>query len=69
VRGKTGTDGGGVGIYIRNSLRYKIVRQSTETGVEFLFVEIRLFNRVILVGLSRAGLGGLWFGCIRGCLF
>jgi hypothetical protein len=50
VRGRTGTDGDGVGIYIRNGLRYKIVRQSTEIGVEFLFVVIRLLDRVILVG-------------------
>jgi hypothetical protein len=41
VRGRTGTDGVGVGINIRNSLRCKI---------EFLFVEIRLLNRIVLVG-------------------
>jgi hypothetical protein len=35
--------------------------------VEFLFVEIRLLNRVVLVGSVRVG--GLWFGCVRGCLF
>jgi hypothetical protein len=40
----------GLVYYIRNSLRYKKVRQSTEIGVEFLFVEIKLLNRVILVG-------------------
>jgi hypothetical protein len=41
VRGRTGTDGVGVGIHIRNSLRCKI---------EFLFLEIRLLNRVVLLG-------------------
>jgi hypothetical protein len=30
VRSRTDTDGGGVGIYIRSSLRHTIVRQSTE---------------------------------------
>jgi hypothetical protein len=42
---RTGTDGGGVGI------KYKIVRQSTEIGVDFMFVEIMMLNRLILVGL------------------
>jgi hypothetical protein len=52
VRSRTDTAGGGVSIsiYIRSSLRHKIVRQSTDIGVEFLFVEITLLNRVILVG-------------------
>jgi hypothetical protein len=39
----------GLVYYIRNSL--KTICQSTEIGVEFLLVEIRLLNRVILVGL------------------
>jgi hypothetical protein len=51
VRGRNGTDSSGVGIYIGNGLMYKIVRHSTEIGLEFMFVEIKLLNRVILVGL------------------
>jgi hypothetical protein len=40
VRDRIGTDGGGVGIYTRNSLRYKIVSQSTEIELKLLFVNV-----------------------------
>jgi hypothetical protein len=39
-----------VGLYIRSGLGFKVIAKSSESsGVEFLFVEIKLRNRVVLV--------------------
>jgi hypothetical protein len=38
-----------VGLYIRSELGFKVIARSSESGVEFLFVEIKLRNRVNLV--------------------
>jgi hypothetical protein len=49
VRGGSGVGGGGVGLYIRSGLGFKLIARSSESGVEFLFVEVKLRNRVVLV--------------------
>jgi hypothetical protein len=48
VRGGPGV-GGGVGLYIRSGLGFMVIARSSESGVEFLFVEIKMRNRVVLV--------------------
>jgi hypothetical protein len=49
VRGGPGVGGGGVGLYIKSGLGFKVIARSSESGVEFLFVEVKLRNRVVLV--------------------
>jgi hypothetical protein len=49
VRSRPNTDGGGVGMYIKNGLKHRVVCQSVEVGVEFLFVAIR-FSWVLCTG-------------------
>jgi hypothetical protein len=41
--------GGGLGLYIRSGIGFKVIARSSESGVEFLFVDIKLRNRVVLV--------------------
>jgi hypothetical protein len=50
VRGRTGVAGGGVGLYVRKGISFKEVAKSSEAGIEYLFVEMRLSDRMILVG-------------------
>jgi hypothetical protein len=38
-----------VGLYIRGGLGFKVIASSSECGAEFLFVEIKLRNRVVLM--------------------
>jgi hypothetical protein len=49
VLGGPDIDGGNFGCF-KNGLKHRVVCQSVEVGVEFLFVEIRLRDRLILVG-------------------
>jgi hypothetical protein len=49
VCGAPGLAGGGVGLYIRSGFGFKVIAKSSDSGVEFLFVEIKLRNRVLLV--------------------
>jgi hypothetical protein len=37
-----------VGLYIKNGLGFKAIARSSESDVEFLFVEIGLRNQVVL---------------------
>jgi hypothetical protein len=46
VYGGPGTGGGGVGLYLQN----KLVAKSSQVGVEYVFVEIRLPQKTLLMG-------------------
>jgi exonuclease III len=49
VLGRPNTQGGGVGIYLKSGLKYRILAKSKEIGLEFIFVEIIVNSKKLLI--------------------
>jgi hypothetical protein len=49
VFGRPQTQGGGVGIYLKSGIKYRVLAKSKEIGIEFLFAEIIINTRKILI--------------------
>jgi hypothetical protein len=50
VYGRPGTGGGGVNSYLRSHLKNRLVTKSSQVGVKYIFAEIRLPHKTLLVG-------------------
>jgi hypothetical protein len=49
VYGRPGTGGGGVGLCLKSHLKNRLVAKSFQVGVEYIFIEIRLPHKTLLV--------------------
>ena len=58
VRNDRLTHAGGVGIYISSHFLWKVVANSSNDSLEYLFVEVKLKNESILIGIIYNSAGG-----------
>jgi hypothetical protein len=54
VLGRPNVQGGGVGIYLKSEIKYRILAKSKEIGIEFIFVEIIInANKILIASVYR----------------